>query len=289
MRLSVARAGGCVILGAMSMELTFLGTGTSVGIPMIGCHCPVCSSANPRNARRRTSLYVKTESVAFVIDTPPDFRQQMLDFRIERLDAVVFTHAHADHIFGFDDIRRFNTLSGKVIPAYGDSETLEDVRRVFNYIGNRPSLQGLYRPLVDFVEVSGPFQVGDVRLTPLDVQHGRKMTGYLMESGALRVGYVPDCHAMPAETVKRLAGVDVMILDALRYRPHPSHICVQESLALLEQIAPRTAYLIHLCHDVEHDALEGALPSRVRVSYDGLRVRLEACAEGTIWTEEGAS
>ena len=145
------------------------------------------------------------------------------------------------------------------------------------------------KPLVDFVEVSGPFQVGDVRLTPLDVQHGRKMTGYLMESGALRVGYVPDCHAMPAETVKRLAGVDVMILDALRYRPHPSHICVQESLALLEQIAPRTAYLIHLCHDVEHDALEGALPSRVRVSYDGLRVRLEARAEGTIWTEEGAS
>ncbi|MDD2459705.1 MAG: MBL fold metallo-hydrolase [Kiritimatiellae bacterium] len=273
----------------MSMELTFLGTGTSVGIPMIGCHCPVCSSANPRNVRRRTSLYVKTETVALVIDTPPDFRQQMLDFRIERLDAVVFTHAHADHIFGFDDIRRFNTLSGKVIPAYGDAETLDDVRRVFNYIGNRPSSQGLYRPLADFIEVTGPFQVGDIRFTPLDVRHGRKMTGYLLEAGALRVGYVPDCHEMPAATVKRLVGVDVMILDALRYRPHPSHICVEESLALLAQIAPRAAYLIHLCHDLDHDVLAGALPPGVRVSYDGLRVRLEARAEGTVWSEEGAS
>ncbi len=271
------------------MELTFLGTGTSVGIPMIGCHCPVCSSENPRNVRRRTSLYVETDTVALVIDTPPDFRQQMLDFQIERLDAVVFTHAHADHIFGFDDIRRFNTLSGKVIPAYGDAETLEDVRRVFNYIDTHPSTQGLYRPLVDFVKVSGPFQVGDVRLTPLDVRHGRKMTGYLMEVGALRVGYVPDCHEMPAATVKRLVGVDVMILDALRYRPHPSHICVQESLALLEQIAPRSAYLIHLCHDLDHDELAGALPSGVRVSYDGLRIRLEARGEGTVWTEECAS
>jgi phosphoribosyl 1,2-cyclic phosphate phosphodiesterase len=271
------------------MELIFLGTGTSVGIPMIGCHCPVCSSDNPRNVRRRTSLYVKTDEVALVIDTPPDFRQQMLDFRIERMDAVVFTHAHADHIFGFDDIRRFNTLNGKVIPAYGDAETLADVRRVFNYIGNCPSPQGLYRPLVDFVEVSGSFQVGDIRLTPLDVQHGRKMTGYLMEAGALRVGYVPDCHAMPAATVKQLVGVDVMILDALRYRPHPTHMSVEESLALLEQIAPRIAYLIHLCHDVDHDVLECALPAGVRVSYDGLRVRLEAGAEGVVWTEEEAS
>lgn len=254
------------------MEVTFLGTGTSVGVPMIGCHCAVCASKDPRNTRRRTSLYVRTDETAFVIDTPPDFRQQALDFGVERVDAVVFTHAHADHIFGFDDIRRFNTLQRRVIPAYADAETLEDVRRVFNYIGNKPSAEGLYRPLVEFVEVVGPFSIGRVWLTPLDVQHGRKMTGYLIEQDGFRIGYVPDCHVMPAATVKALRGVDLMILDALRYRPHPSHICVDESLELLARIGAKTSYLIHLCHDVEHAELAARLPDGVRVSYDGLKV-----------------
>lgn len=258
----------------MSIKLTFLGTGTSVGVPMIGCRCPVCLSKDARNTRRRTSLYVRTEKTAVVIDTPPDFRQQALDFAVERVDAVVFTHAHADHIFGFDDIRRFNTIQNCVIPAYADAETLADVKRVFNYIGNAPSPEGLYRPLVDFVEVCGPFTVGDLRLTPLDVRHGKKMTGYLLENGGRKVGYVPDCHAMPSATVDRLCGVDVMILDALRYRPHPSHICVAESLALLARIGAGRSYLVHVCHDVDHARLESELPPGVRVSYDGLCVCL---------------
>ena len=148
------------------------------------------------------------------------------------------------------------------------------MKRVFHYIGNRPSPQGLYRPLVTFHEVDGPFEVGDLRFTPLDVRHGRRMTGYLIEQDGRRVGYVPDCHGMPRATVERLRGVDVMILDALRYRPHPSHICIEESLALLARIAPRQAYLIHLCHDVDHSELEAGLPPEVRVSFDGLRLRL---------------
>lgn len=258
----------------MAIELTFLGTGTSVGVPMIGCHCAVCSSKDPRNTRRRTSVYVRTEQAAFVVDTPPDFRQQMLDFGIERVEAVVFTHAHADHIFGFDDIRRFNTLHKRVIPAYADPETMEDIRRVFHYVGNSPEPKGLYRPLVEFVVIDGPFTVGDVRLTPLDVEHGRKMTGYLMEHGGVKIGYVPDCTVMPAATVAALRGVDVMILDALRYRPHPSHICVEESLSLLANIGAKESYLIHLCHDVDHPELEATLPPSVHVSYDGLTLRL---------------
>ncbi len=258
----------------MAIELTFLGTGTSVGVPMIGCHCAVCSSKDPRNTRRRTSVYVRAGQTAFVIDTPPDFRQQMLDAGIERVEAVVFTHAHADHIFGFDDIRRFNTLLQRVIPAYADAETMGDIRRVFHYVGNESEPKGLYRPLVEFHVIDGPFTVGDVRLTPLDVEHGRKMTGYLMEHGGVKIGYVPDCTVMPAATVAALRGVDVMILDALRYRPHPSHICVEESLALLAEIGAKGSYLIHLCHDVDHAELEAKLPPSVHVSYDGLTLRL---------------
>lgn len=241
---------------------------------MIGCHCPVCASSDPRNKRRRTSLYVDTAEAALVIDTSPDFRQQALDLGIERVDAVVFTHAHADHILGFDDIRRFNTIKGGVIPAYGDSVTLGDVRRIFHYIGNKPSPEGLYRPLIDFVPVEGPFTVGKIMLTPLEVRHGRKMTGYLIEYGGRRVGYVPDCSAMPDETVGMLKSADVMILDALRYRPHPAHLCLDETLALLERIGAERSYLIHLCHDMDHAALEAGLPPSVRVSHDGLRLRL---------------
>ena len=241
---------------------------------MIGCHCPVCRSKDSRNVRRRTSLYVQTAKSAFVIDTPPDFRQQVLDLGVERVDAVVFTHSHADHIFGFDDIRRFNTIQDCVIPAYGDPETMTDIRRVFNYVGNRPAPNGLYRPLIDFIDVLAPFEIGDVRLTPLEVEHGYKMTGYLLECADRRVGYVPDCHAMPEKTIRALQGADVMILDALRYRPHPSHICVEESLALLSRIGARQSFLVHLCHDVEHAVLESRLPEGIRVSYDGLKVLL---------------
>jgi len=254
------------------MNLLFLGTGTSVGIPMIGCHCPVCTSSDPRNVRRRSSLYVTTEEVAFVIDTPPDFRQQMLDFHIERCDAVLFTHAHADHIFGFDDIRRFNTIHKRVLPAYAEPETMADIRRVFNYIDHKPSHLGLYRAQIDFCEVSGPFQLGDVKIIPVLVEHGVAMTGYVLEHHGKRVGYVPDCHSLSPETVSILKGVDIMILDCLRYRAHPAHLSVEESLAYIDQIQPKQAFLIHLCHDIDHATLEATLPPHIRVSYDGLVV-----------------
>jgi phosphoribosyl 1,2-cyclic phosphate phosphodiesterase len=255
-----------------AMKLLFLGTGTSVGIPMIGCHCPVCTSPDKRNVRRRSSLYVSTDEVAFVIDTPPDFRQQMLDFHIERCDAVLFTHAHADHIFGFDDIRRFNTIHQRVLPAYAEAETLTDIRRIFNYIDDKPSHLGLYRALIDFREVSGPFQIGDVKILPVQVEHGVAMTGYVLEHQGKRVGYVPDCHSLSPETVAALKGVDIMILDCLRYRAHPAHLSVEESLAYIDQIQPKQALLIHLCHDIDHATLEATLPSHIRVSYDGLVV-----------------
>ncbi len=257
-----------------TMELLFLGTGTSLGVPMIGCDCPVCLSPDPRNRRRRSSLYVTAGTTRLLIDTPPDFRDQALTFGLRRVDAVLFTHAHADHILGLDDIRRFNTLQNASIPAYTVPEILDEVRRVFAYIG-RPVQPGLYRPKIEFRPVETTFQVGEIAVTPLDVSHGDARTvGYLLEWRGRRVGYFPDCHHMPAATLQALRGVQVMILDTLRYRPHPTHLCVAESVELLQAIAAPHAYVMHLCHDLEHARLETELPPGIGVGYDGLVVRV---------------
>lgn len=258
----------------MSLEILFTGTGTSVGIPMIGCHCPVCSSNDPRNKRTRSSIYVHTETTAIVIDTPPDFRQQMLEYRIESLDGVVFTHAHADHFLGFDDIRRFNTLKKAAISAYADPVTMAEIRNVFHYISDQPSQAGLYRPVINFHEVVEPFQIGDLKLTPVEVTHGIRMTGYLIESRGATLGYVPDCSGMPDKALQTFQGVDLMILDGLRYRPHPAHFNIKQSLEILGRIGARRSCITHICHDIDHEVLSGELPAGVEPAYDGLRIKL---------------
>jgi len=256
-------------------KATFLGTGTSSGVPIIGCDCAVCMSADPRDSRRRTSLYLEAGGVHLLVDTPPDFREQALAYRLPRVDAVFFTHAHADHIFGFDDIRRYNTMQRQVIPAYAGEGTLQDLRRVFDYISTE-SQPGYYRPQIDFRLLEGPVQVGEVTVEPLPVVHGPRPTyGFLFGCGAVRFAYVPDCKSIPAATLERIRGVDVMVLDALRHRPHATHMTVEESLACLGQIGARDAYLIHMCHDLAHAELEAAVPPGVHVAYDGLVVALE--------------
>ncbi len=255
-------------------QFTFLGTGTSLGVPMIGCDCAVCTSTDPRNRRRRSSVYVEAGETRFVIDTSPDFREQALACGLRQVDAVLYTHAHADHILGLDDIRRFNTLQSAVIPVYAMSETLAELRRVFSYIG-RPVQPGLYRPQVDFRLVEGPFRVGDVEIAALPVEHGTEHTvGFLLSWRGWRVGYFPDCHRMPEATLAAVRGVQVMVLDTLRYRSHPSHLCVAESLALLQAIGAGRSYLIHLCHDLEHARLESELPPGIRVACDGMVVKV---------------
>ncbi len=253
------------------MKVTFLGTGTSVGVPVIGCDCEVCTSDDPRNNRLRASLYVQGGGVDIVVDTPPDFRMQALRHGVMHIDAVLFTHSHADHIFGFDDIRRFNTIQGHtMIPAYAGRETLRDLQRIFPYVvPEKP--EGLFRPIIEWREIEGAFRLGGMDITPLPVMHGPLETlGFKFECEGKSVGYVPDCFEMPEETRTLVEGLDVLILDALKPTPHKTHLTVDQSVALLKELGAGSSYLIHMCHDVEHAATEESLPSNIHVSYDGL-------------------
>lgn len=256
------------------MKIVFLGTGTSVGVPAIGCTCPVCLSDNPRNKRLRSSLYVEAAGTHIVVDTTPDFRTQALAFGIVRVDAVLLTHSHADHILGFDDIRRFNTLQECVIPVYGSPETVADMNRIFDYV-HRDHPPGVYRPQVEFHKVADPFEIGKARITPMSVPHGPKQAyGYRIEADGRALGYFPDCSEMSDDTVSRLKGLDLMILDALRHRPHATHLTLEKSVELLKRIGAGRSFIIHMCHDLDHEETEKSLPESIHVSYDGLTVEL---------------
>ena len=255
------------------MKLTFLGTGTSVGVPAIGCDCTVCTSDDPRNQRRRTSIYLESRTRKVLVDTPPDFREQALTFNVRHIDAVLFTHFHADHVFGFDDIRRFNSIQGQIIPAYGSPSVVADLKRVFTYIG-ADHVPGVFRPRIEYRETNeDEFAVGDMHVQALPVVHGSMPThGYVVRSEGRSIGYFPDCHRMSDEVVAALRGVDVMVLDALRHEPHSTHLTVAESVGLLQRIGAPRSFITHLCHDLDHHETQRALPETMFVAYDGLEL-----------------
>ena len=254
------------------MKIVFLGTGTSCGVPLIGCTCDVCRSSDPRNRRRRSSLYVSAAGEDIVIDTPPDFREQVLAHGVPRVSAVLYTHAHADHLFGLDDIRRFNTIQGESIPVYASEHTLGDLRRIFHYV-NKVEVPGAFRPQVTYHAIAAPFRVGSLAVTPLTVEHGPTPTfGFRVEADGRSLGYIPDCASMSDDVVARLGGLDVMILDALRIAPHSTHLCLADSLAYLRRIGARRSFITHLGHDLDHGATQAGLPDGIEVSYDGLTV-----------------
>lgn len=250
------------------MKLLFLGTGTSVGVPMVGCRCRVCLSDNPRNKRARASVLIQAGRSNVLIDTTPEFRVQALRFGIDRLDAVLFTHTHADHIFGFDDLRAFNMVHGTPVPIYGTPSTLDELRRIFSY-AFRPVQPGSSKPEVRLHSIHGPFDVAGLTFTPISVLHGQlPIIGYRVGN----VAYVTDVSHIPEESFVLLQGLDVLVLGALRFRPHPTHMTIDQALAVVEKLQPRRAYFTHISHEVDHDATNDLLPSHVRLAYDGLEV-----------------
>ena len=262
------------------LTITFLGTGTSQGVPLVGCSCAVCESNDPRDKRMRSSIYVQTPEYTWVVDTGTDFRSQCLREKIRRLDAVVYTHSHTDHVMGFDDLRPFCSPE-RSLPVYASAETMADLRRIFGFAFNGENLfPGYVRP--DPRLIDGPFHLGATELTPLRVFHGRAhVNGYLFSRGGEKLAaYLSDCKVVPDEVVEQIRGVKVLIVDALRHREHPTHMSVSEALQIVERVGPGATWFTHICHDLGHAETEAGLASNVRIAYDGLILGVDTGVEG---------
>jgi len=258
-------------------RVTVLGSGTSHGVPAIGCRCDVCRSTDPRDQRTRPSILIEIAGEAdsrfagavrfILVDTSTDLRAQALANDVRRVDAIFFTHTHADHVFGLDDVRRFNQMQKGSIPCFGAGDTLAALRRMFSYIFEPPAQQGGGLPQLLLWPIAGPLSLGGIEIVPVPLFHGvLPVLGFRLGSFA----YLTDCNQVPDTSVALLSGVRTLIIDALRHRPHSTHFSVDEAIAMAARIGAERTYLTHISHDLGHVATNASLPAGVELAYDGL-------------------
>lgn len=256
----------------MKATLTVLGSGTSMGVPTIGCDCVVCRSSDPRDRRTRPSVLIEYGGRAVLIDTTPDFREQAIREKIRSLDAVLYTHTHADHLLGIDDLRPLSFLhKPNRLPLYARPDAAEFIRKMFGYIFDASyKFGGL--PQVELRPINGSLDLFGAEFEPIAVIHGdAEILGFRFGSAA----YLTDHSEIPATSLEKLMGLDVLFLDALRYKPHPTHSTVEHSLQTVEFLKPKRAFFTHICHDLPHEKTNATLPANVKLAYDGMKLEFE--------------
>ncbi len=255
-------------------ELIVLGSGTSVGVPVIGCGCPVCLSSHPRNRRSRCSVILGLPEGNLLIDTPPDLRSQLLREEIGIAHAVLYTHEHADHLFGLDDLRLFQFYLGHAVPLYCEETVEHRIRKSFDYAFSKvESTHAGATPQIEFHRITDrPFELLGTRITPIRLNHGPHFDVLGFRIG--NVAYCTDTNGIPESSWPKLEGLDVLILDALRWSPHPTHLSVDEAVEIVERLSPKRAFFTHINHDLDHDETNQKLPEGVELAFDGLRIPL---------------
>jgi phosphoribosyl 1,2-cyclic phosphate phosphodiesterase len=255
---------------AENFSILFLGTGTSSGVPMVGCSCTICTSTNPKDNRLRSSILIETATTTVVVDTTPDFRYQMLRANIKKVDAIVYTHPHKDHVAGLDDVRGFNFISQKEMPLYANALTEQRLHLDFDYAFASEKPEGL--PLIHIVPIAtDPFMIGDIPFIPIQVWHHKMLVlGFRIGDFA----YITDANKIDAEEMDKLRGVKILVLNALRKEPHLSHFTLSEAIAVAQDLKVEHAYFTHISHQLGlHDAITQELPHNMHLAYDGLRLK----------------